>query len=459
VLIRFIEAISALDARVLGTGGAPRVIDLTTDTRSVRDGQTFLALRGERFDGHTFVAGAFAAGADCAIVDDASVVPPDACGLLVRDTLQAYMTLAEMARGQRYGSVIAITGSTGKTTTKAFLRDLIAATGRAVEATPQNENNEIGVSKFLLGLSGGDEDCVTIVEMGARHAGDIAPLAQVARPHVGVLTNIGDAHLEIMGSREAIAETKWGLFASGARAVIGLADAASRERAHSLPQAPQWFGIDAADVPAHAHAAIVSGMRELVVHEHGHVRRFPIEVRVPGDHNRENIAAALAGAIAIGVDPETLAPHVAALELPAGRYERTTVGDLTVIFDAYNASMSGTLATLAAFASERAARRVAVLGSMAELGPDADAMHERVGEAAASSELSLLFVGGAFADALARGARKAGFAASAIHAYADNAHAATLLREHARSGDIVLLKGSRMYKMEQIAQALGVSAT
>ena len=137
MLIRFIEAISALDARIVGTGGAPRLIDLTTDTRSVREGQTFLALRGERFDGHTFVATAFAAGAGCAIVDDASAIPPDACGLLVRDTLQAYMTLAEMARGQRYGSVIAITGSTGKTTTKAFLRDLIAATKIKLQRDPE----------------------------------------------------------------------------------------------------------------------------------------------------------------------------------------------------------------------------------------------------------------------------------------------------------------------------------
>lgn len=457
MIVGFSEAVLALDARILGDGVPPRSLEITTDTRSVAPGQTFLALRGERFDGHAFVAQAFAAGAACAIVADASVVPSGGCGLLVVDTLAAYMTLAALARDRRHGTVIAITGSTGKTTTKSFLRDLLARSDHDVQATPENENNEIGVSKFLLSLAPGGDESVTIVEMGARHAGDIAPLAQIARPHVGILTNIGEAHLEIMGSREAIAETKWGLFASGARAVIGLADPASRARAGSLPQTPQWFGIDDEAVPATEHAAIVNGTHELVVHERGDVRRYPIDVRVPGDHNRANIAAAIAGAIAIGIDPARLAPHVGALELPHGRYEKFVAGDLTIVFDAYNASMSGTLATLSAFAAETASRRIAVLGSMAELGPDAASMHELVGEAAAHSNLDALFVGGAFADAIARGARTNGFASNAIHTYEDNTHAATLLRELTRPGDIVLLKGSRMYKMELIAQAFGVS--
>ncbi len=457
MIVRFAEAISALDARILGAGVPPRSLEITTDTRAVIPGQTFLALRGERFNGHDFVAQALAAGAACAIVSDASVIPPEACGLLVADTLVAYMTLAALARGQRHGTVIAITGSTGKTTTKSFLRDLIARCGHDVQATPENENNEIGVSKFLLSLSPGEDESVAIVEMGARHAGDIAPLAQMARPHVGILTNIGEAHLEIMGSREAIAETKWGLFASGARAVIGLADAASRARAASLPQVPQWFGIDDESVPATEHAAIVNGTHELVVHERGSTTRYPIDVRVPGDHNRANIAAAIAGAIAVGIDPAQLAPHVGALELPHGRYEKFIAGDVTIVFDAYNASMSGTLATLSAFAAESAERRIAVLGSMAELGPDAASMHELVGEAAAHSNLDALIVGGAFADAIARGARRSGFSSDAIHSYEDNIHAAKLLRELARPGDIVLLKGSRMYKMEQIAEAFGVS--
>ena len=458
MLIRFTEALSALDARIVGTGGAPHALDVTTDTRAIAPGQTFLALRGEHFDGHSFVAKALAAGAACVIVDNAATVPAEACGLVVANTLRAYMMLAALARGQRFGSVIAITGSTGKTTTKAFVRDLIAACGIPVDATPENENNEIGVSKFLLGLTAGDDRSVAVVEMGARHAGDIAPLAQIARPHVGILTNIGEAHLEIMGSREAIAETKWGLFASGARAVIGLADAAARERVATLPQAPQWFGIDDAVVPPNTHAAIVNGTSELVVHEHGGTTRFPIDVRVPGDHNRANIAAAIAGAIAVGIDPVRLAHHIGSLELPHGRYERFAAGDMTIIFDAYNASMSGTLATLAAFAKEHASRRIAVLGSMAELGPDAGTMHERVGNAAAQSHLDVLLVGGAFADAIASGARVAGFPAGSIHPYRDNAHAAELLRAHARTGDVVLLKGSRMYKMEQIAAAFGVNA-
>jgi UDP-N-acetylmuramoyl-tripeptide--D-alanyl-D-alanine ligase len=448
------DAIAALGGVVVNRDRLPATIAVSTDTRAIRPSETFLALRGERFDGHRFVAAALASGASAAIVDDAAALPEGLAGIVVGDTLAAYLALGGLARDRVRGPVIAVTGSTGKTTTKTFAAQAFEALGRGVTATPENENNEVGVAKFLLSLDDGDER-IAIVELGARKYRDLDPLVRAARPDVGVLTNIGEAHLEIMGSRERLAETKWGLFASGARAVLNLADDASRERAPALAQPPVWFGIDAERPPDGARAAIVR-VDDLLAIADGEVRAVPLHVDVPGDYNRRNLAAAFAAAWALGIDPAAVAAAAPHFELPHGRYQRMRVGGgPTVIYDAYNASMSGALATLAAFARERVpARRIVVLGSMAELGPEAPLMHQRVGAAAAASA-DIVLVGGDFAASLAAGAQAMGLAADALVTYRTNDEAIAWLREHARPDDVVLLKGSRMYRMEQIVAGLG----
>jgi UDP-N-acetylmuramoyl-tripeptide--D-alanyl-D-alanine ligase len=453
-------AIAATGARTLRAAALPAQLRIGTDTRAMTPGATFLALRGERFEGHAFVAAAFANGAAACIVDDPAAVPADCPALVVDDTLAAYLALAGVARAGLRGPVIAISGSAGKTTTKAYLVALLAAAGVAVSATPENENNEIGVSKFLLGLEA-DDARLAVVEMGARKYRDLDVLVRAARPDVSVLTNIGEAHLEIMGSRERLAETKWGLFRGGARAVLNLGDETSRWLAPTLPAAPVWFGIGAETPPAGHAALVVRDARTLVVFGAATaaaggalVGELAIDARVPGDHNRRNLAAALAAAFAAGYPAERFAASIGALQQPKRRYETILLdGGKRLIFDAYNASMTGTLATLDAFAHEAAGRRIAVLGSMAELGADAALMHRRVGAAAADAS-EIILAGGDFAADIVRGATDAGAAASRILTYAENAAAVAWLRANARPGDAILLKGSRKYKMEEIADGL-----
>jgi UDP-N-acetylmuramoyl-tripeptide--D-alanyl-D-alanine ligase len=447
------DALAALGGVVVNREYLPATIAVSTDTRSIRPSETFLALRGDRFDGHGFVAAAVAAGASAVIVDDANALPDGVAGVVVEDTLIAYLALASVARERVRGPVVAITGSTGKTTTKAFAVQALEAARRGVTATPENENNEIGVAKFLLSLDDGDER-VAIVEFGARKYRDLEPLVAAARPDIGVLTNIGEAHLEIMGSLERLADTKWALFAGGAQPVLNLSDEVTLARAASLSQTPMWSGIDAQRPPSGARGVIVRADDILAI-AGGNVRRLPIHVDVPGDHNRRNLAAALAAAWAAGTDPSTVAAAAPHFDLPHGRYERMQIaGGPAVIYDAYNASMTGALATLAAFAQEPVpARRIVVLGSMAELGADAAQMHQRVGAAAAASA-DIVLAGGAFADSLAAGARAKGIAADALVVYETNDDAIAWLREHARPDDTVLLKGSRMYRMEQIVAGL-----
>jgi UDP-N-acetylmuramoyl-tripeptide--D-alanyl-D-alanine ligase len=429
----------------------------STDTRTLVPGDAFVALRGERFDGHAFVRDALRAGAAVLVVDDEAAVPPGVPALVVRDTTDAYLAFASIARERSRARVVAVTGSAGKTTTKAFLAQLLAlAEPERTAATPRNENNQIGVAKFLLGLT--PDTRFAVVELGARHYGEIAPLALAARPETAVVTNIGEAHLEIFGSRERLAETKWGIFVPGTRRIAHAGDAASRERAARDGRPVTWYGV-AGDPPAPADApsVVLAGRSELRViapagsgPPGGRVRAFAADVTVAGDHNLRNAAAAAAAALDLGLDPETVARGLGALHLPAGRYERSTLAGFDVIYDAYNANHSGMLATLASFGMEPARRRIAVLSSMAELGDDAAAMHRSVGVAAAAAGLAVLLVGGDFAADLARGAREGGMPAADIVAFDDNAAATAWLRANARDGDLVLLKGSRRYRLEDV---------
>jgi UDP-N-acetylmuramoyl-tripeptide--D-alanyl-D-alanine ligase len=444
------QAARATGARILNEAAFPRELRIVTDTRSIEPGDTFLALRGERFDGHAYAREAIAKGAAALILDRADVAG-GAPALIVEDTKRAYMDLAGAARRAFHGHVIGITGSAGKTTTKHLLAQLLSAHYGIddVLASPANENNEIGVSKLLLDAQ--PHHSVLVVEMGARHEGDIATLVQIARPHVGVLTNIGEAHLEIFGSRERLARTKWALFSLGAQAVLNACDSETVMRAAALVTPPLWFGAGSPNMPG----VWLENERTLTLTYGAQPAKYAVDVRLPGAHNRANLVAAMAAALVLGIPVEELIAAIPQLALPAGRYEAIEVsGGARIIYDAYNANASGMIAALDAFANEHASRRIAVLASMAELGPDAPAMHERVGAHAASANVDMLLCGGEYASSLAAGAVAAGFPRDRIVMFGTNDDAVRWLREHTGSRDVVLLKGSRKYKMEEIVEAL-----
>lgn len=454
--LSFAEAAKATGAHVERSDRAPASVVVSTDTRTLASGETYLALRGDRFDGHEYIGQAVRKGAAALVIEKAPGAL-EVATLIVADTKAAYMSLAAAARSKFDGRVIAITGSTGKTTTKVLLSQLLASSQlQHVAASPANENNEIGVSKLLLSLT--PDVQAVVVEMGARHFGDIEALVEIARPQVGILTNVGEAHLEIMGSRERLAQTKWAIFSRGATAVLNIRDEVSRAYASQLEKAPRWFGLGAASLPKlheEERGLFLLDRHTMVVMERGETHTFHLVARLPGDYNLENLAAALAGALELGCEPESLIEAVEHLELPSGRYESVHVSrGVRVIFDAYNASMSGMIATLDAFAQEDGAHRIAVLGSMAELGPEAPQMHHAVGEHAARLPLDTLLIGGEFVEHLANGAIEAGFPAENIVRFKDNDFATHWLIRHADAGDVVLLKGSRKYKLEEILDGL-----
>jgi UDP-N-acetylmuramoyl-tripeptide--D-alanyl-D-alanine ligase len=366
------------------------------------------------------------------------------------------MDLAALTRAGFNGAVVGVTGSTGKTTTRSFFEQLARARyGDRVLAPPGNENNEIGVSKVLLAADDRRYD-VIVLELGARNFGDVEVLVDIARPQIGVLTNIGEAHLEIMGSRERLAQTKWGLFSRGARAVLNADDDVSRARAGSLDRPAHWFAAGESIARWASFDRVTTVTADTLIDRDGsQTLQRDIAIRFPGRYNRCNLAAAAAAALELGIPLDAVAPAIAGLQLPAGRYAHVTLrdGGPKIIYDAYNANASGMIAALDAFAQESAGRRIAVLASMAELGDESQTLHERVG-AHAARIVDVLVVAGDFANELARGARAAGLHPSQIVEVRDNGEAAQWLRDHATGQDAVLLKGSRKYRLEEIVEAL-----
>jgi UDP-N-acetylmuramoyl-tripeptide--D-alanyl-D-alanine ligase len=455
--LTFEDAVKATGAQVFDIDAAPAHLDVATDTRTIAPGQTFLALRGEHFDGHAYTRQAVERGATLLIVEEPDAAVPGTSTLVVHNTLQAYLALAGAARAQFRGRVLAITGSAGKTTTKAFAAQLLAVRyGTRILASPANENNEIGVSKLLLAADNDQHD-VLVIEMGARHYGDIEALARAARPDLAILTNVGDAHLEIMGTRERLEETKWAIFSTGARAILNAQDVTSIRRAPSLARPAHWFfsGTVGGDIPMHGRVSALAGAQHWLEIDGDRDDAYTIDARVPGAHNRANLAAAIAAARQHGIEPLQIVEAIPQIELPSGRYERIALpSGVVLIYDAYNANAAGMMAALDAFAAESAPRRIALLASMAELGEGAAALHRRVGGHAAATNVDVMLVGGEFAGELALGARSAGLPSERIVPFLTNEQAASWVRSNARAGDAVLLKGSRKYKLEEIVEEL-----
>jgi UDP-N-acetylmuramoyl-tripeptide--D-alanyl-D-alanine ligase len=427
----------------------------STDSRTLAPGEAFVALRGPSFDGNAFAAAALARGCSALVLDNETSLP-DPCPvpyMIVGDAKAAYLAGATAARRDAPARVVGITGSTGKTTTKSMTAQLLAPAMRVL-VTPQNENNELGVAKLCYKM---DESAdVAIVEMGARHPGEIAQLVDIAMPDVGVLTNIGEAHLEYFEDRADLARTKFALFGRGARAVCSAADEWTRMLAAEagIDRAAMWVRLQGdpqtpglaieAGLPRDGRVPVTLGASHSVAEWH-----------LAGEHHLRDALLAVGAAVLCGMSFERAIAGLAGLHLPEGRFELHPLpSGATCVYDAYNASPTSMAYALRAFADLPSRRRIAVLGSMAELGADASAMHEATGAAAARVALDMLYCGGPFAEQLMEGARRAGMTADMVARFESNEEIAHALRASLGGGDTVLLKGSRVQRMEEILHML-----
>jgi UDP-N-acetylmuramoyl-tripeptide--D-alanyl-D-alanine ligase len=418
--------------------------DFIIDSRKVTPGSLFIALVGAREDGHRYVEAAAAAGAAAALVRQrqASALPQ----LVVDDPLRALQQFAARWRQAYAAPVIGVTGSNGKTTTKHLLRQICAARGEVL-ATEGNLNNHIGVPLTLVRLR--PSQATAVIEMGANHAGEIAQLSAWAQPDIAIVTQAGDAHLEGFGSRDGVAHAKGEIYAAlrpGGTAVIN-ADDAYAGLWHRLAGGAEIlrFGLSPeAEVTARDIQIDASRSRFLLQTPAG---QAPVRLPLPGQHNILNALAAAAAGHALGLPVATLAERLGDTAPVAGRLRLlTAVSGACVADDSYNANPDSMRAGID-WLARQPGQRWAVLGHMAELGPDSPERHRALGRYAAERRLDRCIAVGPQAAGIAEG-----FGAGAV-AVADTAAALSLLG-HPGPDVTLLVKGSRSARMEAVVEAL-----
>lgn len=450
------------------TRGAPSVdldlsrvvTEISTDTRRAVAGTAFVALSGERFDGHAFVQGALEAGAVVALVKHDAVTPSTAPVIRVADPLRALGDLAAWHRARLAMDVVAITGTNGKTTTKELTASICSAAYSkrapgAVLKTEGNLNNLIGLPLTLLRAVG--EEVVAVLEMGMNQPGEIGRLTEIARPDFATITNVGRAHLQGVGSLAGVAAAKGELFAGlpvSSTIAVNVDDVWVVKLADRFGGSKVTFGTRG-DVRAErvADRGVDGSVFDLVVGG----QKGRVHLSLVGQHNIQNALAAAALAFAMKLPLDAI---VAGLESPAAVAMRMQVVHLpnrvTVINDAYNANPSSVAASLQAL-QRIPGRSVAVLGEMWELGDESRRAHQETGERAAALGIDQLVTIGALGKEIAEGALGAGMNPDAIIACDSAEQAASAVIETWTPDSVVLVKGSRGMKMEQVVRLLDLA--
>lgn len=425
---------------------------VATDTRRIRPGDLFIALKGERFDGHDFIIQAIQNGAAGVIMSrtDDLIISDNIAVIKVDDTLKALQRLASFHR-QRYNiPIVAVTGSNGKTTTKDMIAAVLANRFTVLK-TEANFNNEIGLPLTLLNLSSIHD--VGIVEMGMRGLGQIKELADIALPNVGVVTNVGETHIELLGSIENIARAKAELaecLPKDGMVILNGDNEHVRAMGGKTPARILFYGLEedcdvqGIDINTTATSMTV-GIKYL-----GQVTKLFIPT--VGKHNVYNALAAVSVGLGLGMSIDEIGEGLKHFVASGMRLAIQTKGNYTVINDAYNASplsMTAAVDTLVEIAS---GRKVVVLGDMLELGHVAIEAHQRIGRKLGQSGIDVVVTVGDLASFIAKEAGRSGSGVSL--ACKNHEEAANALKQYLMPGDTILIKGSRGMKMEQILDVL-----
>ena len=433
-----------------------RCTGVSIDTRTLAAGDLFVAIRGIRHDAHAYLERALAGGAAGLVIEQGRAWPPEAPAVLVvEDTTRALGALAAGHRAGFHGPLVAITGSNGKTTTKEMCAAILAEGGPCLR-NRGNLNNQYGLPLTLLEREARHRSVV--VEIGTSQRGEVAALAAIARPTVGVLTNVGTAHSEFLGSREEIAREKGDLLAAlpaDGTAVVNADDPRVRAQAARTRARVLRFGA-ARDADVRAEKVEALGARGFAFALRTPWGDAAVRVAGLGETSVPNALAAAAAALAAGARLDRVASGLARHTPVGGRMQpRRLAGGAQVIDDSYNANPQSMEAALRSLARLKGGgRALAVLGDMGELGAEAVQAHREAGALTARLHVDLLFALGEHAAEVGDGARAAGMDAARIHAGGSPEETARLLRGLLEPGDWVLVKGSRAMRMERVIEAL-----
>ncbi|MDA0836339.1 MAG: UDP-N-acetylmuramoyl-tripeptide--D-alanyl-D-alanine ligase [Planctomycetota bacterium] len=427
-----------------------QIAGISTDSRSIGKGYLFVAIKGDRFDGHDFIPAVARLDAAAAVV---STDVPDAADLpliRVEDTLKALGKLGNFCRRRSNARVLAITGSNGKTTVKNFVSALLQKFG-PVTSSPLSYNNNIGVPLTLF--SSRQSDKWLVLEMGTNHFGELHDLAAIAEPEVAVITNIGETHLEFLGDQNGVVRAKGELIESlnsNETAVLNADDPFLPILAAKTSARILTFGISTkADICASDIEPSPRGLRFRVNGS------FMTELAVPGRYNIHNALAAIGAGYACGLPLNEIIEAVPEFRLPKLRMQTERIGPVQVVLDAYNANPTSMSYALEEFARWPVnGRRLIILGEMGELGDASRHSHQRIGEQVARYDFDHLFSVGREAAHLHRSAIDAGVHACNATHFENTLEAAEAIRTRIRPGDTLFLKGSRSNGLERVADEL-----
>jgi UDP-N-acetylmuramoyl-tripeptide--D-alanyl-D-alanine ligase len=417
------------------------------DSRTIQPGELFFAVKGERLDGHDFVAQAMERGAAAAVVrnDQLRRFAAQHSLLAVPDTLAALQTLATAVRKFWGKPLVGVTGSAGKTTTKEAIAHVLASRFRVLKSEG-NFNNHFGLPLMLLKLE--PEHDIAVIEMGMSHAGEIRALANIARPEIGVVTNVAPVHLEFFDSLAGIARAKYELIESlpaNGIAILNADDDYVSQFGRGFNGNVITYGTrPTADLRAEniESRGAEGSTFDVVTHSCRQHARLPLV----GEHNILNALAAVGVALAQGLKLTEAVTAVATLAPADKRGQVLQLGNITVINDCYNSNPKALRAMVDALAAMKAKRRIVVAGEMLELGPAGEAMHREAGQHAAEQKIDMVLGIRGLAQAMVEGAREGGVRAEFV---ATPEEAGEWLARETRDGDVVLLKASRGVKLEK----------
>ncbi|MDQ3000924.1 MAG: UDP-N-acetylmuramoyl-tripeptide--D-alanyl-D-alanine ligase [Fibrobacterota bacterium] len=450
------EMAAMLGTEVRGKHRGSKAVRLCTDSRSLKKGQVFWALKGETFDGHVFANESFSMGGYAAVVDEQWLLEngkPVNVYIPVKDTNLALLDLARSYAAKFRIPKIAVTGSNGKTTTKDMIARVLSKVGPTL-STQGNFNNHVGVPLTLFELKSAHR--FAIIEMGTNHPGEIGPLSSCAKPSISVITNIGYSHLEHFGTKEKIREEKLTItagFDPKGTLILNVDDPLLAEVRATSRQKLLTFGIDRGQIrPA-----------DLTFNDEGcasfRIGRTKFKLQVPGRHNVYNALAAIAVATQLRIPKTLIAEGLYAFTASKNRMQVKRLPGLTVLDDCYNANPSSMKSALQTLGGMRTTgRRVALLGDMLELGPEGESLHREMGRYLVEMGVDELFTFGNLSRHINSGAREKGLPRGRAHHFSDFDLMSEELMRFLTTGDVVLVKASRGMKLERVFEFLQAKA-
>jgi len=451
------EVASAMGGRILSGPPDIPLSGLSTDSRTLAPGQVFLALKGERYDGHDFLSAAVKGGAAAVVVETPSTVPQDVsaqnvAAISVRSTLEALGDLALWWRKQWRGRVVAITGSNGKSTTKEMAASILFLEGN-IKKSPGNYNNLIGLPLTILSLKGVHQ--AAVLEMGMNRPGEIRRLTQIADPQIGLITNIAQAHLEGLGNLRGVVEAKAELLemmSSHATAILNGDDEQYAKLASRFNGRKIAFGLGPTNVVRAENIRKVGDNAQafdICLAE----ERIPVRIGIPGIHNVYNALGGAAVAYGLSLSKGSIARGLEQFVPLEGRFEVTRLnGDIRIIDDTYNAnpsSLGAALTTVEALRSEQQGLVVG-LGEMMELGTQSPQLHRDAGRRIAEAGTRYLVALGQHGAQIVEGACEGGMDTAQTHVATNHREMIDMLKAQVREHDIVFLKGSRRVFLDKV---------